>query len=786
MSVCEFAMPSPRYGSIDAYSGFGNSFEKGIEMHQVIQAQRQSDHPTYEAECSITQTLHHKHYSFVISGKMDGLFKNEKIKIEEIKTSFAIFELMSRLKDAPYEHPYCLQLQTYGYFYWLQHKVIPKLTFHLVSTRNGETFDLPLYLNVSLYEEWLNRRLDELVCEVKQTKKNIKRRTQAAANLIFPFSVPRKGQAELIAKIEEGMQTNRPMLIQAPTGLGKTMGVLYPILKEAMGRGQKVIYITPKNSQHSVAEDATRRLQQTGVSVKALTITAKSKLCFKNEPICNPNYCEFAKDHYTKITTHNLTQLLTKKRSITAISFKKIAKEFQVCPFYLQFELFNKVDLLICDYNYVFANSAFPTKISTPAIGEIGKPNLVIDEAHNLPHRSMDYYSPSLSVHVFQNMLKEIETVSEAYRKKTKKLLESCIHLLEKIGPENCRTAYKISPPVAIFISQDEKLREFLSTYLKDNIDIKPQDLIMRFTYYWSEFTAALEFVSANRKEFFTTFHPHPATIKITCCDASEILKPAYQEFKQIIGFSATLKPFDYYGQLTGLKSDNLITDEFNSPFPTPNRKILIIPQISSKYSTRERHYPRIADVVKKISTLKSGNYFVFLPSFDFLERVLSHFIPPQGFNTIRQMRGMGKREVKKVLEKLNEPNSAYIIFAVQGGIFSEGMDYPGNMIIGAFIVGTALPNFNLERQLMKDYYQTAYSAGFDYAYTYPAMAKAIQAAGRVIRSEFDKGIIILMDDRFAQNTYSQCMPKDWFDNSPSEVISKAILNDIKQFWSQN
>ena len=232
---------------------------------------------------------------------MDGLFETSPPKIEEIKTTFNIRELKARLMDQQSTHPYCLQLKTYGYFYWLEHQILPELSFHLVSTRNGEAEDLSLKLNIQEYEAWLALRLAELVKEAQLAEKRTKRRKAVTRDFAFPFPQPRRGQMEFVASIETGMRDGKHILIQAPTGLGKTVGVMYPVLKEALHRGQQVIYVTPKNSQHAVAEDAVEKFQEQGAKLKSLTLTAKSKICFKAEPLCNPDFCEYAKDHYTKV-----------------------------------------------------------------------------------------------------------------------------------------------------------------------------------------------------------------------------------------------------------------------------------------------------------------------------------------------------------------------------------------------------------------------------------------------------------------------------------------------------
>jgi DNA excision repair protein ERCC-2 len=344
----------------------------------------------------------------------------------------------------------------------------------------------------------------------------------------------------------------------------------------------------------------------------------------------------------------------------------------------------------------------------------------------------------------------------------------------------------RIDPPGDCFLDQDARLRAFLSRYLDSDVEIKNKDVVLRLCFYWSEFTEMLEYAGdPDRQEFFTTFHPHPTggAIKITCCDASAMLKDCYGEYEQVAGFSATLKPFDYYVRLSGLDADRVRTAEFESPFPTEKRKLLIIPQISTRYSRREGNYARIVDAVERITALRRGNYFVFLPSFDFLERVAALFRAPEGFTVLRQERGMKASAVEAIVDNLRNLDAPTIVFAVQGGSFSEGMDYAGDMVIGAFVVGPPLPGYDLEREQMKEYYQRQYSAGFDYAYVIPAMAKAIQSAGRVIRSETDRGLIVLMDSRFIEPGYTRSMPADWFESDVLELVSGSILREIADFW---
>jgi DNA excision repair protein ERCC-2 len=305
--------------------------------------------------------------------------------------------------------------------------------------------------------------------------------------------------------------------------------------------------------------------------------------------------------------------------------------------------------------------------------------------------------------------------------------------------------------------------------------------------FYWNEFTDVLKQIHEwKRPEFFFTYHPDVSggIVKITCCDAGEMLKEKYQKYQNVVLFSATLKPFDYYLQLSGLNGLNVETHEFLSPFNPENRKVLIIPQISTKYSERQRNFSRIAESISRITALKSGNYFAFFPSFDFMEQVFRQFSPAGQFQVLKQDRYMKASDTEMLLDRLKNDKRPTIVFGVQGGIFSEGVDYPGDMLIGAFVIGPPLPSFDVERETMRDFYQETYQQGFEYAYTYPAMAKAVQAAGRVIRTEQDKGIIVLMDNRFLEQSYSKTMPADWYTIHPQELVSQSILSDLQAFWS--
>ena len=784
--IGEFALPVPRTGSIEPRSGYGRATLDGQEIHVRVQKKRAKVDALYEAEVPVGRLFERSGFRFQVNGRMDGIFRHDPPQIEEIKSCFNLRELKRRLARGTLDEPYSLQLLTYGYCYWLEHGVIPRLTFHLVSSRNGQSDDLTIALDLASYRKWLELRLDELVLEAAQAAKRAQRRRKIAADFQFPFASPRPGQVELMQEIGIGMAEGRRMLIQAPTGLGKTVGVLHPVLKEALGRGQTVCYVTPKNSQHEVAEDAVERFREGGARLRSLSMTAKSKLCFKNEPICTPDYCEYARDYYQKLASHGVVDLLARKRKLKARTFRDFGEQYQVCPFELQIDSAKLCDVVICDYNYVFAPRSALGRATGLAVDQSGKPNLVIDEAHNLPARAMDYYSPGLSSAVLEAMRDDLGQLNGAFRREAGELLEGCIQAV--VSCRAGKAAARIEPPLAPFLELDASLRALLSRYLESEVEIEQRDPVLRLCFYWSEFTQTLELAAkSEQQEFFTSYQPHPGggSVKITCCDASAMIRDCYADYQQVVGFSATLRPFDYYAKLSGLDPDAVRTAEFRSPFPAHLRKLLIIPQVSTKYAQRERNYGKIADALQRIMALHDGNYFAFFPSFAFLERVAALFQAPEGFVVLRQERNMRPDRSAEILDQLRSGNAPTCVFAVQGGSFSEGIDYAGEMVIGAFVIGPPLPNFDLEREEMRAYYQRHYGAGFEYAYTIPAMAKAIQSAGRVIRSETDRGIIVLMDNRFLEAGYSSSMPADWFESQAAELVSGAILKEIADFWAR-
>ena len=777
IDVRNFAVPSPLTGSIESHSGY-SSIHSGQDIHKMIQEKKGKKNKDYVSEKYLSITLTQSPYEFVISGRADGFINAKQCIIEEIKSSFDVEALYSKLLENT-NHPYYWQLKTYGYIHYKESGNIPLLKIELISSRNFKTISLDVDFNLDEYEIWLKVRIDELVRETKIKEKIFDIRLKSSEQMMFPFNHPRPGQAELVEAIAENFTKSIPLIIEAPTGLGKTAGILYPALKESLSRGQKVIFVTPKNSQHQIAEAAVNLMQDQGVKIKSLTLTSRAKMCMKEEVICNPQYCEYAKDYYTKLAENDLVNVVGKLRRLTSKKFIELGEKYQVCPFELSLEGIDRAEVVIADYNYVFSPRSLIGRLSNPLLKPKEKANLVIDEAHNLPSRAQDYFSPSISISQIIHYEDQFKNLNKIISEQGVSLTQNFINLIRSYSGESRR----INIEADAFLELGSKIREFTIKYLESDIEIKALDPILGFSNLSQNFIDALEL---SGPEFFQTYQKthNLEMIKITCCDASLQLKESYKEFKNYVAFSATLKPFIYYQQLLGFPENKTKTYEFASPFEEINRKIMVIPQISTKYKDRAKNSPKICDVIERVLNLKSGNYVAFFPSFEFMNMVASKLNLPD-YKILTQQREMKISLINAYLKDLREGITPTLLLGVQGGVFSEGVDYPGEMLIGAFVIGPALPNFDFEREQIRVYYEKQYGIqnAFDYAYVYPAMAKAIQSAGRVVRTQTDRGLIILIDPRFLESSYSLTMPNEWFNQTPRELVSQKILQDIKDFW---
>ncbi len=847
LSVGEFALPIPRTGHIETHSGYGHLPPVGVTLHQILQHNRKSQDPAFQSEVPLQHIFFHQGFRIIVSGRMDGLTKGEPAHIEEFKTSYDAPGLIHRLQTSP-EHPYILQLLTYGYFFYLRENKIPRTTLTVVATQTLDETPIEVSLSVDAYKKWLHLRLAEIILERKQIHQFRIRGKTLAPEVEFPFKPMRTGQDALVAAVED-LPVGGKLLVQAPTGLGKTIGISFPLLRSALASQTRIIYLTPKNSQHQIAEEAIDAIRSQdknrGDKIKSITINAKHKMCLKEEPICNPEYCEFARDYYKKIAENSVAEKIKKFKGHTSSEkILKLANRFEVCPFELQLEALEFHNVVICDYNYAFAPRNSLGRLNRYSYAESSTDSdarfasiLVVDEAHNLVSRALDYFSAELNENEIQSWFEKIlnsQPLTPWNRVSIENLRQQILQLFVRYAPQPAHHPQEQTIPLEDLKLIEQKMlalwSELMLTAKSSAVayEIKRGDGFLSLINTWSQFCSALE-VKSEGTLIYSEYSRHDkgvtslsagrgngtgmdsgmnsgvsaaAGLRLRICslDASMWLSEAWPKFAKTVLFSATLKPFDYYLKTLGFTPfKETKTLEIASPFGKHQRKIILVPQVSTKYSERSRSLSKIWELVARTVKLQSGNYALFFPSFQYLEQAMS-FLNSQDQSEMMvdlrrakfhiQSRKMSKDQINEYLRELarptvstSEPAALQLLVAVQGGVFSEGVDYPGKMLIGAFIIGPPLPFFGFENEKMREFYQTKLQAGMTYTYIFPAMAKSIQAAGRVIRRLDDRGVLFLLDDRFLLPDYAAAMPKDWFNESPRELLSSQILKDLEDFW---
>ena len=565
---------------------------------------------------------------------------------------------------------------------------------------------------------------------------------------------------------------------------------MLPTLRQSLQAGAPTIFITPKNSQHAAPEHAALQIG----GLRTLTLTAKTRICMKSTPVCNPHACEYAKDYYQKVAEHDLIAKIGRKRTVTAATLKGYAERYEVCPAELGMDSAAAFDLVIGDYNYVIQALGLVARMTAKLRGKKSRPALVIDEAHNLFTRATENRSAVLSTVELSKLGREAAALVE-----DSSVISDTIAAIANLGPTT-RTLTLEPTLMAAFDALNDRWSKLAAKYLSSDAEITEADPVLGVTAYWRAFFDVLVLAATPpplaegaANEVDEAVNPYACLyeptrgdqcLRVLCCDASAHLASCFEPFARVIAFSATLRPFEFYAKLSGLDAANLGSAAFTSPFPACNRKVLVIPQVSTKLRDRRRNLEKIATAIAKLTAARPGHYMALFPSFQFLRDVAAHIHAPD-YQILQQTAGMTAGQTKALLHELRTVAHPLLVLGVQGGSLAEGVDYPGDQLIGVVVVGPALPNCDEAREVLRRYYERAYDPrlGYDYAYTYPAMAKVVQAAGRVIRTDQDRGLIVLMDARFVEPQYSALLPSDWFKDSVLELVSRSILAEINEFW---
>lgn len=773
IGVREFALPLKRQGSLGSSSLSALPIDLGQEIHELIQT-RLSAEGGYQAEFPLRFEFAGERYDLNVRGRCDGYY-NEGPILEEIKSSFGLPALRQALRERD-DHPYILQIKVYGYIYYLRRGERPELRLRLVDSRTFKEEILPVAFDPDEFKVWVDARHRQVEEDLARYAALLKARKRIAKKLFFPFAKARAQQDALVAKVKASLEAGRHLLLQAPTGLGKTAAVLYPALAHGLGRGSPVVYIAPKNSQFQAAVDLAALFQKKRIGLKVLVLTSKAKACRQDEVNCQASLCAYARNYFDKVDALGLAKRDTKKHLWDSRYFQKMADLHEICPYEVGMERIREADLIICDYNYIVSPRAnFLDRYQDPVL-PMTKPVLVIDEAHNLYERVMENFSAEVRLSQLKALLVNASASDQGFTR----IVEKALSLMTKLSKEAAPARIDLDADAVAEILQGS-LELMTARWGTEGLP-GPEDPLFRFFTQWYD----LDQLSRLPREAVPLIRKREggdSVLRAQCIDPSAIIRELLGSFLSVVAFSATLKPFDFYLHMSGFESERTDLAEFASPFPRPHKKIMIIPQVQTNFRERSRHYRRIAEIIVRIAELRDGPYLVFFSSYQFLGRVQEEL--PPGWNIFAQSSSLSGKQIRELERFIAQGTGPRLILAVQGGSLSEGIDFRGRGLLGVFIVGPAVPNATFERQLMQEHFDRKYGQGRSFAYVYPAMTRSVQAAGRIVRDESERGVIVLMDPRFLQSDFAETMPSDWFEQSPEELIPKRILNDVREFWAE-
>ena len=758
-----------REGDIDNRHGQSVSPEAmlaGSRMHRRIQKRMGSD---YHAEVPLKLVIGEENYDLVLEGRADGIQitsesereidyssnfnsmtieEDMKVVIDEIK---GVYLKLEQLAEPVRVHK--AQAMCYAYIFALQHGIEHigiQMTYVNLDTEEIKYFHEDFAF--SALEEWF----DELIRAYKkwsdfQYAWRILRQ-ESIQKLQFPFPY-RKGQKELAAGVYRTIKRKKNLFIQAPTGVGKTISTVFPAVK-AVGEnlGDRIFYLTAKTITGTVAREAFELLRKGGYQAKIIQITAKEKLCMCDEMECNPVHCPYAKGHYDRVNDA-VFQLLLQEDVFSREVLLEQAEKYQVCPFEMSLDVASWVDDIICDYNYVFDPNVYLKHFFAEGIR--GDYIFLVDEAHNLVERSREMYS------------------AEIYKEDLLEYKREC----EK---------YKVYDNIGNLMFYLMKLASELDEFLQRSTEFPERKEVSEFYFGLRNFINIYERVDEHYVIYTEHMEDERFKMKLYCVDPSLNLQECIDRGNSAIFFSATFLPIQYYKNLLSTKKDNYAVYA-ETAFSEEQSLLLMGSDVSSRYTRRNQsEFERIAQYIQKTGLAKKGNYMVFFPSYKMMQQVYEVFQELDGgtVEAIIQEPGMNEEKREEFLaEFLAEREKTLIAFCVMGGIFGEGIDLKKEQLIGAIIVGTGLPQISNEREILMDYYEKRMGEGFDYAYRYPGMNKVLQAAGRVIRTIDDVGVIELLDERFLQSDYRNLFPKEWEKRLVCTVDS--VDSYLEKFWKE-
>ena len=768
-NLVEFIM---RHGSIDnRYTSSIKAIE-GIRGHQRVQ---KSYGDNYTAEVPLKYTITYEDLEIMVEGRADGiLIEDEKTIIDEIKTTTKDLLLI----DENTNPLHWAQAKCYGYIYSMQNEldnIDIQITYYNIDTKS--TRILRQSYTLKELEEFFFWLIDEYKSWAQLESDWVNKRNESIKKLKFPFENYRPGQRELAVRVYKSITDSKKCFAQAPTGTGKTISTLFPAIK-AMGEDKtsKIFYLTAKTITRELAQNTISLMRKKDLKLKAVTITAKEKICKMDEVNCNPEYCPYANGYFDRIN-NSLKDILAKYNDYSKDNIEKISEEYMLCPFELSLDLTNLSDVIICDYNYVFDPRVYLKRFFDTKTTDY---TFLIDEAHNLVDRAREMYSATLNEEKFVKVKKLISKKDKRITKVIKEIQSYFEDKLEDLTTLDENDLVESEAPLELCEILSSFIK-FVDEYLARTNEENEELMDLYFDVY--SFLSISDFYDKNYTTIYTkTFNG--MTIKIYCVNPQKVIEEKMKKAKSNIIFSATLIPMDYFMKMYSYDEEDFIIN-LKSPFDVKNRLLMIGDNVATTYSKRFETSEDIASYIANCVQAKKGNYMVFFPSYKYMDLVFDKMKENYpNINTSIQESNMSEEEKEEFLSMFDEDNKeTHVGFCVLGGHFSEGIDLTNDKLIGVIIVGVGMPQIGIERDIIKEHMKDS-NKGFDYAYVYPGMIKVLQAAGRCIRTDDDKGVILLLDNRYSQRRYQSLFPYEWYPNFRVRK-SDDVKTLCEEFWNK-
>ena len=770
-----------RTGNLESYGVAGPTAAEGQAAHKLLQAKKSKDE---KAEVRVQSRITVDSHQLKVSGRIDLLnAEPDTLCASEIKSCYAPPEKLAETTVSLHWS----QLKIYGYC------VLDNLRTQLPNPPTTITLRL-LWYNLMTKEVIVDEKclgLHELEAFVTEAAKlyikwiqllesQFAQTVASASALEFPHQEFRAGQRDMASGVYLSARDGFHLMCEAPTGIGKTVSALFPAAK-AIGNESidRIIYLTAKNSGRQAAGNCLEMLYQQGLKLSAITITSKKTTCHCSNGTCERNAedgsCPLTIGFYDRLP--QARERLIQSGIITPDAIDSAAHEFALCPFELTLQMLPWVQVVICDFNYVFD----PLVRLSDLADKTDRQLLLVDEAHNLPDRSRSMFSAKLDTLEIKKALDDLDKNSLQGKN-----LQALVRAIKRWSKECTETESAHDEPPKSITRAVKRCTQSLITGSEQSAGEQPAIMtealaevakaLFRYEVIQDLFGDHHRTITTKSKSGRYT----NTTINLQCLNASDQLNKSFQKFRSSVSFSATLRPQQFFIDSLGLPEKST-TLTLNSPFAVEQQRTVICDWVDTRYQARAKSIAPIVDIIFDVFNARQGNYQVFFPSYAYMESVHDEFVQRHpAVPTSIQKRGSAEHERQSFLEQFR-CGKPVLAFSILGGIYGEGIDYTGDQLIGSIIVGTGLSSINLVQSLIEKDYQSRGLNGFDYGSRYPGFTRVLQTAGRVIRTESDRGVVILIDSRYRHTFYQNLFPDHWraavCDNK------STLLESINTFW---